>query len=67
MEQSNQGALNKEDYKQILIKAVMATVAAAIPVLTAQLGLANFGSYQPAVSVVIFLLGYVGQRLNQGK
>lgn len=65
--QSEKGTLNKEDYKQLLIKAVMASVAAGLPVLADQLRLVDFGQYQPLVTVGIFMLAYLGQRLAQGK
>ena len=64
--QSNQGELNKTDWKQIGIKAAMMAGAVVLPFLAEQLRLVDFGQYQSMVAGIIFMLIYAGNRLNQG-
>lgn len=67
MENSKKWQLNWEDAKQIGIKFLMLIVAAVLPELIKELDLIDFGPYQGAATVTIFMLSYAGQRLGKGK
>lgn len=63
---SGKFTLDKTDFKQIGIKILMGVVAVAIPVIISNLSSINFGTYQPVVTMIIFILQYIGQRFLQG-
>lgn len=67
MMESKKWTLNKEDIKQLAIKFAMLAVAAVLPVLIEDLKVMDFGKYQEAATVVIFMLTYASQRLLKGK